>query len=201
MKKLLLIVSLGALAVAGNASAAGDATAGQTKSATCAGCHGADGNSMNPAWPKLAGQHANYIAKQLHDFKGGARKDATMSAMAAPLSEQDVDDLAAFFSTKKTQLGTTAKDMLEAGQALYRAGNAASGVPACAGCHGPTGMGNAQAKFPRLSGQHADYVAKALKDFRSGARANDAGKMMRSIAGKMTDAEIAAVAQYVQGLH
>jgi len=201
MKKLLLIASLGALAVAGNAYAAGDAAAGQAKSATCAGCHGADGNSMNPVWPKLAGQHANYIAKQLRDFKGGARKNATMTAMAAPLSEQDMADLAAFFETKKTKLGTAAADMVDAGQALYRAGNAASGVPACAACHGPTGAGNAQAKFPKLSGQHADYVMKTLKDFRSGARANDAGKMMRSIAGKMTDAEIAAVAQYVQGLH
>jgi len=201
MKKLLLIASFGALLAAANASAAGDATAGQAKSATCAGCHGADGNSMNPVWPKLAGQHANYIAKQLQDFKGGARKNATMTAMAAPLSEQDMDNLAAYFASQKMKLGTTAEDMVEAGQTLYRAGNAASGVPACAACHGPTGAGNAQAKFPALGGQHADYVVKTLKDFRSGARANDAGQMMRSIAAKMTDAEIAAVAQYVQGLH
>lgn len=200
MKKLLLIASLGAFAVAGNAMAAGDATAGQAKSAACAGCHGADGNSMNPVWPKLAGQHANYIAKQLKDFKSGERKDATMTAMAAGLSDEDMANLGAYFGAQKIKQGTTAEDMAELGQSIYRAGNAASGVPACAACHGPTGSGNDQANFPRVSGQHADYVVKTLKDFRSGARANDAGKMMRSVAAKMTDAEIAAVAQYVQGL-
>lgn len=200
MKKLLLIASLGAFAVAGNAMAAGDSAAGQAKSAVCAGCHGADGNSMNPVWPKLAGQHADYIAKQLSDFKDGARKDATMSAMAAALSADDMANLGAYYGSQKTKLGTTAEDMAELGQTIYRAGNAASGVPACAACHGPSGAGNQQAKFPGLSGQHADYVVKTLKDFRSGARANDAGSMMRGIAAKMTDAEMTAVAQYMQGL-
>ena len=110
-------------------------------------------------------------------------------------------DLAAYFNSQKVAVGSTAEDKLEAGQGVYRAGNAASGVPACAACHGPTGAGNAQAKFPSLSGQQAAYVVKALKDFRSGARTNDAGQMMRNIAAKMTDAEIDAVAAYVQGLH
>lgn len=200
MKKLLLIASVAALAAFGTANAA-DATAGQAKSAVCAGCHGMDGNSMNPVWPKLAGQHPTYIAKQLADFKSGNRVDPTMAGMAAPLSEADMADLAAYFASQKTQIGTTPEDKLAAGQAIYRAGNAASGVPACAACHGPTGAGNAQAKFPSLSGQHAAYVTKALKDFRSGARANDAGQMMRNIAAKMTDAEIEAVSAYVQGLH
>jgi cytochrome c553 len=201
MKKLLLIASVAALAALGTAHAAGDAAAGKTKSAACAGCHGPDGNSVNPVWPKLAGQHASYIVKQLADFKKGDRKDPTMAGMAAPLSEQDRADLAAYFSSQTTKIGSTPKDQLEAGQTLYRSGNAAAGVPACAGCHGPTGAGNEQAKFPRLSGQHAAYVEKALKDFRSGARANDAGQMMRNIATKLTDAEIKAVASYVQGLH
>jgi cytochrome c553 len=200
MKKLLLIASVGLLGSLGTAHAA-DATAGQAKSAVCAGCHGMDGNSMNPVWPKLAGQHANYIAKQLAEFKSGARVDPTMAGMAAPLSETDMADLAAYFSSQKVKVGTTAEDKLEAGQVIYRAGNAASGVPACAACHGPTGAGNGPAKFPSLSGQHSAYVVKALKDFRSGARANDAGQMMRNIAAKMTDAEIEAVAAYVQGLH
>lgn len=200
MKKLLLIASVAALAAFGTAQA-GDATAGKAKSAACAGCHGMDGNSVNGMWPKLAGQHEAYLAKQLADFKAGKRVDPTMAGMAAPLSEADMADLAAYFGSQKTKLGSAAEDKVELGQAIYRAGNSASGVPACAACHGPTGTGNAQAKFPRLSGQHTTYVVKALKDFRSGARANDAGQMMRNIAAKMTDAEIEAVAAYVQGLH
>jgi cytochrome c553 len=200
MKKLLLIASVALLGSLGAAHAA-DATAGKAKSAACAGCHGMDGNSMNPVWPKLAGQHANYLAKQLAEFKSGARVDATMAGMAAPLSETDMADLAAYFSSQKGSVGSADETKVELGQGIYRAGNAASGVPACAACHGPTGAGNAQAKFPSLGGQHAAYVVKALKDFRSGARANDAGQMMRNIAAKMTDAEIEAVAAYVQGLH
>jgi cytochrome c553 len=200
MKKLLLIASVAALAAFGTAHA-GDATAGKAKSAACAGCHGMDGNSVNAMWPKLAGQHANYIAKQLAEFKSGDRVDPTMAGMVAPLSETDMADLAAYYASQKGSVGTADETKVELGQTIYRAGNAASGVPACAACHGPTGVGNAQAKFPSLSGQHADYVAKALKDFRSGARANDAGQMMRNIAAKMTDAEIEAVSAYVQGLH
>jgi cytochrome c553 len=201
MKKLLLIASVAALAAMGTAQAAGDATAGKNKSATCAGCHGMDGNSANPAWPKLAGQHPQYIAKQLANFKADERVDPVMGPQAKGLSEQDMADLAAYFSAQKVALGSTPEDQLELGQTIYRAGNAASGVPACAACHGPTGAGNAQAKFPALSGQHAAYTEKALKDFRAGARANDAGQMMRNIAAKMTDAEIKAVSAYVQGLH
>ena len=167
----------------------------------CAACHGADGNSAAPNFPNLAGQHASYLLKQLQNFKSGKRKDPTMTAMVAPLSEQDMADLAAYFSTQVEKVGKTAEDKLEAGQSLYRAGDAATGVAACAACHGPTGSGNPQATFPRLSGQHATYVETQLKNFRSGVRANDAGSMMRGVASKMSDAEIAAVAQYVQGLH
>jgi len=201
MKKLLLIASLVSLAAVGTAHAAGDAEAGKAKSAACAACHGPDGNSLAPNFPKIAGQHADYTAKQLAEFKAGDRTDATMNAMAAPLSEQDMADLAAFYASQKATIGTAAEDKVALGETLYRAGNSTSGVSACAACHGPTGTGNPMAKFPSLNGQHADYTALQLKNFRSGTRANDAGSMMRSIAKKMTDAEIEAVAQYIQGLN
>ena len=124
-----------------------------------------------------------------------------MAPMAAPLTDEDMVNLAAYFSSQKATVGETAADKLAAGQSLYRGGNAANGVSACTACHGPKGEGNPQANFPNLSGQSAAYVAKALQDFRSGARANDAGKMMSDIASRLTDAEIEAVSQYVQGLH
>jgi len=205
MKKLLVSVSIALALAASGVQAAGDAAAGKAKATACMACHGPDGNSPTPTgpattWPKLAGQHAKYLAKQLADFKSQARKNSIMLGMVASLSEQDMADLAAHFSSQKQVPGTAAGDQVAAGEKLYRAGNAASGVAACMGCHGPNGMGNPAANFPRISGQHAAYVEKALKDFRSGARTNDAGGMMRGVAGKMTDAEIAAVAQYVQGL-
>ena len=199
--KQLLITSIASLALLGAAHAAGDATAGKTKSAMCAACHGADGNSPAPNFPKLAGQHPDSITKQLMAFKGGERTDATMNAMAAALSEQDMADIAAFYATQTGTAGKAAADKVELGETLYRAGNMASGVAACAACHGPTGSGNPMANFPSLNGQHADYTVAQLKNFRSGARANDAGSMMRGVAGKMTDAEIEAVAQYIQGLN
>jgi len=184
------------------AVAAGNAEDGQAKSALCAGCHGPTGNSpVNPVWPKLAGQYPNYIEKQLKDFKSGNRTDPTMTGMAAPLSEQDVADLAAYFSSQQRQNGIAAADQVTLGEKIYRGGNSSTGVPACMACHGPTGSGNSLANFPVLSGQHAAYVEKALKDFRAGTRANDYNKMMQGVTETMTDAEIVAVAQYIQGLH
>lgn len=183
------------------AFAAGDAAAGKAASATCAGCHGADGNSANPEWPKLAGQGAPYLAKQLHDFKGGTRKNATMAPMAMALSEQDMDNLAAYFAGQTVAQGAANEKLVELGQKIYRGGNPASGVSACIGCHGPSGAGNPAAKFPALGGQHTKYVENQLHAFAAGERDNDAGKMMRNIAGKMTEKEIRAVASYVQGLH
>ncbi len=200
MKKVLLAVSL-ISSVAALPAMAGDAAAGKARAAACVTCHGADGNSVAPNFPKLAGQHESYLVKQLMDFKSGKRKDATMTAMAATLGDADVANVAAYFASQTTKLGEAAADKVAMGQALYRAGNAANGVAACAGCHGPTGAGNPQAKFPRLSGQHAAYVVKQLKDFRAGKRSNDPGDMMRGVAAKLSDAEIEAVAQYVQGLH
>jgi len=200
MKKVLLITSLFSFALTGQAVIAGDAAAGKEKSASCAACHGMDGNSPAPNFPKLAGQGEGYIVKQLQDFKSGKRVDATMNAMAAPLSETDMADLAAYYASQTGSTGTAAEDQVELGQTIYRAGNATSGVAACAACHGPTGAGNPQARFPKVSGQHADYTVLQLNKFRKAERANDAGSMMRGVAAKMTDAEIAAVAQYIQGL-
>lgn len=202
MNKLLVPLTIVTALTAFGVQAAGDAAAGKTKSATCAACHGVDGNGSpaNAAWPKLAGQHPAYIQKQLADFKAGKRQDPTMTAMAMPLSEEDAADLAAYFSSQKKAAGSAAEDKIAAGERIYRGGNPATGVAACMACHGPTGSGNPVANYPAIASQNAAYVEKALKDFRAGTRSNDAAKMMRGVAAKMTDDEIVAVAQYVQGL-
>lgn len=200
MKKLTALALVG-LFMANGAYAAGDAAAGETKSASCIACHMADGNSVNPIWPKLAGQHEGYLVKQLVDFKAGNRADPTMMAMVAPLNDQDVLDLAAYFSSQTQSGGAAQPELVDLGETVYRAGNAARGLTACTACHGPTGTGIPSAGFPRVGGQHADYVVKQLKDFRAGNRGNDANSMMRDVAARMTDAEIEAVASYVSGLH
>jgi cytochrome c553 len=201
MNKWLLTASIALAFTVNFAQAAGNADEGKTKSAVCAGCHAADGNSgLNPLWPKLAGQHPQYIEKQLKDFKAGDRSDPLMSPMAQPLSEQDMADLAAYFSSQTKKIGTAAADLAAKGEQIYRAGNAKTGVAACMACHGPAGSGNPLAVFPALNGQNAAYVEKALKDFRSGARTNDNAKMMQGVVARMTEAEMAAVAQYIQGL-
>lgn len=202
MNKWLVFATVFSLAGGlSQAQAAGDAAAGKAKSATCAGCHGADGNSVNPEWPNLAGQGAAYLAKQLHDFKDGKRNNATMAPMAAPLTDEDIQDLSAYFASQPLKEGAADESLVELGEKIYRGGNPASGVSACIGCHGPTGAGNPAAKFPALSGQHAKYVENQLDAFQNDTRNNDAGKMMRSIAAKMTSKEIKAVSSYVQGLH
>ena len=190
------------LALTGVSVAAGDAKAGKAKAVNCAGCHGVNGNSTNPAWPKLAGQHAGFIAKQLADFKSGkTRSDPLMAGQVANLSQQDMDDLGAYFASQTGSQGAADEKLAVAGAKLYRGGNKKKGVAACIACHGPTGAGNPAAKFPKLSGQHAAYVEKAMKDFRSGKRSNDMNNMMRNIAEKMSDKEIKAVASYISGLH
>ncbi|HKK04407.1 MAG TPA: c-type cytochrome [Gammaproteobacteria bacterium] len=201
MKYKVAIAAAALLTAMSAAHAAGDPVAGKAKSATCAACHGADGNSVNPQWPKLAGQHASYIEKELHDFKSGARTNPTMSPMAKPLSDDDINNLAAYFSQQTMSIGKADKSLVAKGEKIYRGGNSATGVAACMACHGPDGAGNPAAKFPRLGGQHAPYVVAQLEAFKSGARSNDAGKMMRNIASKMTDDEIKAVASYIEGLH
>lgn len=181
--------------------AAGDPAKGQEKSATCTACHGADGNSSNPEWPSLAGQHADYIAKQLQDFKSGARANAVMSGMAAPLSDEDMQDLAAYYAEQTLKpAGVADPELVELGESLYRGGDPDRDIPACTGCHTPVGGGNPAAGYPLLRGQHAQYAASQLYLFRSGERANDENAMMRQVANKMSDPQIEALASYLQGL-
>ncbi|MFN3885104.1 MAG: c-type cytochrome [Rhodocyclaceae bacterium] len=185
----------------------GDPAKGKEIAATvCAACHNPDGNSPTPANPKLAGQHAGYLFKQMKNFKAGPdgkpeRVNAIMNGMIAPYTEEQMKDLAAWFASQQ-QVGGAVKDRttLELGQKLYRAGNAEKGLPACAGCHGPAGKG-IPVQYPRIAGQYQEYLEAQLKAFRSGERANDPNKMMRMIAIKMTDAEIRAVADYIAGLY
>lgn len=178
----------------------GDAGAGAAKAAACIACHGPNGNSLNPEWPKLAGQHEDYLLKQLRAFKAGERQNELMTPMTAPLSEQDMRDIAAYFAAQAISEAQANAELLSAGERVYTGGNLESGVVACAGCHGPSGVGNPAAGFPRLAGQHAAYVAKALKDYRAGTRSSDLNGMMRGVANDLTDAEIAAVAEYVTNL-
>lgn len=200
MNKLLISMLL-TLGITGVAHAAGDAAAGQAKAAVCGACHGADGNSAIANFPKLAGQNEKYLVKQMKDIKNGARPVVEMTGLLDNLSDQDLADLAAFFAKQATQIGHAAKDQVEAGQKIYRAGIAAKGVAACTACHSPTGTGNASAAFPAVSGQHSAYVEKQLKMFRNAERSNDPNNMMRDIAAKLSDAEIKAVSAYIQGLN
>jgi cytochrome c553 len=166
----------------------------------CGACHSTDGNSTSPAYPSLAGQQPEYIAKQLREFKSGARKNAIMAPNVTTLSEDDMLNLAAYYSAQQPK-PRLAKDaaLVAEGLKIYKGGNAGSGVPACASCHSPTGAG-IPVQFPRLAGQHSKYVVSQLKNFRSGDRVNDGGKMMQVIARKMTDQEMKAVAEYISGL-
>jgi cytochrome c553 len=217
MKRLLMLPSLtAALMVIATIACAdesarkapykGDRARGQQIATTvCAACHGADGNSPAPVNPKLAGQHADYLFKQMRNFKAAdgklpERVNAVMNGIIAPYTEEQMRDLSAYFSTQ-TQKGDVAKnrETIEIGQKLYRAGNFAKGLPACAACHGPAGAGM-PAQYPRIGGQYAEYIEAQLKAFREESRANDPNKMMRMIAVKMTDAEIKAVADYIAGL-
>jgi cytochrome c553 len=216
MKRSLLMPSLmtGLLSAAAIANAAepakaaykGDPAKGKEIASTvCAACHNADGNSAQPANPKLAGQHADYLFKQMKEFKAAdgkqpARVNAVMNGMIAPYTEQQMRDLAAYFAAQ-TQTGEQARnrETIEAGQKLYRAGDMAKGLPACAACHGPAGAG-IPAQYPRIGGQFAEYIEAQLKAFRDEARANDPNKMMRMVALKMTDREIKAVSDYIAGL-
>ena len=196
----LITISVATALVSGAASAAGDPAAGEAKSAVCMACHGPGGNSLVPTWPKIAGQHPEYTYKQLMDFKSGARQNDQMGPQVLTLNEQDFADLAAYYAAQTQTPGTADPASVELGERIYLGGNADSGVPACSGCHGPSGEGVGLAKFPRISGQHAAYTDATLKHFRDSLRANDANAMMRGVAARMTDAEIAAVSQYVQGL-
>jgi len=200
--KLIATVSLVAvLGWSGSTLAAGSKEAGQTKAATCSACHGMDGNSVNPEWPNLAAQHASYILRQLKNFHSGQRQNVLMSPMGAMLGDQDMEDVAAYFSSQALHpTGETEPSKLKLGQRVYRGGNVAAKVAACTGCHGPGGAGNPGAAYPRIGGQHATYVAMQLRAYKSGARATDPNQMMRNIAGLLSEEEIDAVASYVQGM-
>lgn len=208
------LVSIAALSTANITVAAGDAAAGEAKTVICAACHGKDGNSAAPNFPKLANLGEKYLVKQMQDIKSGARPVLEMTGMLDAMSDQDLADIAAYFSSKSMQLsgskeieiqlqsGLRSEDPIALGAKVYRAGNTESGTPACTGCHSPRGQGNAPAGYPRLSGQHADYIEKQLKAFRNGDRVNDGDtKIMRGVAQYMTDAEIKAVANYIAGLN
>lgn len=181
--------------------AQGDAAAGQAKSALCGSCHGVDGNSPLAMNPKLAGQSARYMVKQLQDFKSGARAGAVMASMVLSLSDQDMEDIAAWYSSQQPTIQGADPESIELAQSLYRAGNSEIAVAACSACHSPTGKGNAPAGFPSLSGQHAEYTLQQLKDFRSGVRQNDGSEMMRTVVERLTDKELEALASYVSGLN
>ncbi len=204
MKKILTL-ALGVL-LAGSAvmaQAEGSAVAGKAKSAVCAGCHGVDGNSMSPDFPKLAGQEAAYIAKQLADYKNpkSGRNNPIMLGMAAGLSPADMANLGAYYASQKTSPGSAVVDAetLKKGGRLYRGGNVEFGIAACMSCHGPSGHG-IPPHFPRVSGQHSAYTQKQLLAFKAGERAND-GSVMTRIAFKLSAAEIKAVSEYMAGLH
>ncbi|MEZ5563992.1 MAG: c-type cytochrome [Gammaproteobacteria bacterium] len=180
----------------------GSADAGKTKSVTCAACHGADGNSVNPEWPSLAGQHASYLVKALKTFKSGERKNVLMSGMAMPLTDQDMADLAAYFSEQKLAPGVADPALVAAGERLFRGGDKDTGVPACLACHGPTGHGNEPAAWPAIAGQHAAYAAAQLTAYRQKERTTDGDtQMMRNVASALSDDDIKAVSAYIQGLY
>ena len=199
MKKLIVCMMVG-LGWMSFAYAAGDAASGQGKVAVCSGCHGADGNSMIPSFPKLAGQGEVYLVNQLKDIRDGARNVPQMMGILTGRIDQDLADMAAFYSTQKVTVGATNPDLLDLGRQIYRAGIAEKGVAACTACHSPTGAGNAQAGFPAVGGQHADYLISQLKAYRTETRTNGQAKLMQQVAALLSDKEIEAVASYMQGL-
>jgi cytochrome c553 len=213
MKRVLIALALcaplfaatadeAAPAAAKDAFTMGDAGAGAAKAATCFACHGPGGNgAINPAWPKLAGQHSSYIVEQLVEFKSAQRKVAVMMGQAATLSDDDMHNVAAYFAAQKPVPGVASKDAVAIAEKLYRAGDAARGLPACSACHGPTGAGNAAADFPRLGGQNAAYAAAELNDYKTGERGSQGkGQIMAAIAAKLSDPEVQALSSYLSGL-
>jgi cytochrome c553 len=194
---ILSVVSL-------HAVAEGDASAGQAKSALCAACHGVDGNSVVPNWPKLAGQHTEYMVRQFNLIKSGARSVPEMAGIVAGIGDQDIQDMSAWFSSQTNSGGVADESLAILGQRIYKAGNSESGVPACMSCHGPAGEGNPLAGYPALAGQHAMYTSKMLTDFRAGSQwgvDDGPSEIMSGVAAQLASEEIEAVASYIQGLY
>ena len=215
MNKLIkqIVATLGLVALS-QFAIAGDVKNGESLAISCGACHGADGNSLAPNFPKLAGLGEKYLLKQLRDIQSGARNIPEMTGQLTALSDTDLADLAAFFDSKSTHVSGSKKDVevqigsgakvnsLALGEKTYRAGNLETKVPSCMGCHSPGGTGNEPASYPRLGGQHAAYIEKQLKDFPGGNRTNDGDtQIMRQVAEHLSDAEISALANYIAGLH
>ena len=196
--KAVLITAFAVLCVPGAGASANDIAKNQ-----CAACHGPDGNSINPEWPNLAGQHAQYITQQLHAFKSGERENPNMSAMVTTLTDDDMVAIGDYYSTMAPKIGQIAAENIAAGEKLYRGGNADDGVPACMACHGPNGAGNPAANYPALRGQHAKYTTIQLTTYRSGERKTGAERkaVMQTIAAKLSDEDIANLANYINALH
>ncbi len=204
MKVLLRAAALLSLVLTLPVLAAGDAAAGKAKAAVCAACHGMDGNSVVAMWPKIAGQHAPYIERQLALIKSGARAVPEMMGISAGLSEQDMADLAAYFGSQKTSPAVADPALVELGQRIYKAGIPKREVPACMSCHGPAGEGNPLSGYPALAGQHATYTAKMLTRYEAGetwGEGDEASTIMTEVADTLLASEIEAVASYIQGLH
>ena len=198
--KRLRFLLLTGLLVSSTAIAAGSVDAGKQKSVTCAACHGVDGNSVNPEWPSIAGQHGKYLTKTLEAYKSGKRSDVLMTGQALGLSDEDIADLSAYFASQTATPRTADPDLVTDGERLYRGGNIDRGISACIACHGPRGRGNPAAGYPVIAGQHATYTAAQLRLYASGERKSDANQMMRNISAALTEDDIKAVSSYIQGL-
>lgn len=198
--KALLVLLISAISLLAIPTLAADADAGKALAAPCAACHGPDGNSVAPNWPKLAGMGEKYLLKQLSEIKSGTRAIAEMTGQLDAMSDTDLANLAAYYAGQAMSGGSTEPDLLELGESIYRGGVKEQGIAACTACHSPTGAGNALAGFPRLGGQHASYIESQLKKFQTEDRKNDAEAVMRDIAKRMTPAEMKAVSSYASGL-
>ncbi|MDR9389709.1 MAG: c-type cytochrome [Wenzhouxiangella sp.] len=198
----VLIATLATPAVA--QQLVGDPEAGQAKAATCGACHGQDGNSSVAEWPKIAGQHADYAARQTRMVRDQQRNVPTMYPMVMNLSDQDIADIAAYYEQQTIEPGVADEALVELGEKIYTAGNRDSGVPTCGACHGPSGRGIPGAHYPSVAGQHADYTADRLRRYRDGENngADDPySNIMVAVAAQLTDEEIEAVSSYIEGLH
>ncbi len=199
-KSLVTILILAGLIGGTDLYAAGDIAAGEARAAACIGCHGPGGNSLNPMWPKLAGQNAEYIKLQLAAFKEGRRSDPIMAPMALAVDDEGANDLGAYFASVKRSVGVSNPEQAALGAKIYIEGIPERGVIACGACHGEDGYGNAGAGFPSIASQQALYIVKMMKDFRSKTRTTDPGAVMQKVAAQLTDAEINQLAQYAQSL-